>query len=91
MRAVAAQSLQAASSVLPVLISGETGTGKDLVARVLHAESARRDRPLVAIACASLSEELVEAELFGYVRGAFSGAERDHDGLGCEAFIPCGA
>jgi len=61
---------------IPLLLCGETGTGKDVLARALHASSTRRDQPFVAVNCAALPETLIEAELFGYRPGAFTGASR---------------
>jgi anaerobic nitric oxide reductase transcription regulator len=69
-----------APSDLTVLITGETGTGKERVAEALHERSMRRAKPLVSLNCAALPESLVESELFGHVRGAFSGAQSDRRG-----------
>ena len=64
-----------------VLVGGESGTGKELVARALHDESARRHKPFIALNCSALPSELVESELFGHTRGAFTGAVKDRGGL----------
>lgn len=74
-----------ASADGPVLISGESGTGKDLVARAIHAESKRADRTFLAVNCAGIPADLLESEFFGHAAGAFSGAEQARPGLFREA------
>jgi DNA-binding NtrC family response regulator len=72
---------RAASAPFPVLIEGESGSGKELVARAIHARSVRRGRRFCAVNCAALTEDLLEAELFGHARGAFTGAAAERAGL----------
>lgn len=85
MRDVRAQIALAARAPFPVLIRGESGCGKELAARAIHALGQRRHRRCSAINCAALPDELIESELFGHVRGAFTGAAADRAGLFDEA------
>src|SRR6266513_2193562 len=80
MRRVLAQVDRVAASESRVAILGETGTGKELVARAVHERSARRDRPFVTVNCAAVPSELIESELFGHEKGAFTGAAARHLG-----------
>jgi two-component system, NtrC family, response regulator HydG len=80
MHSVVAKLRQIAPTSASVLITGESGTGKELVAKALHVNSPRRNKPFVPLNCAELSENILESELFGHVKGAFTGADRDRIG-----------
>ena len=80
MRAVARLVQEVAGSDVTVLLEGESGTGKEIVARSIHLQSARRERPFISVNCAALAEQLLEAELFGHVKGAFTGAVANKPG-----------
>jgi two-component system response regulator HydG len=75
-----AKARKVAASKAPVLIQGETGTGKELIARIIHDHSPRAAKPLIQVNCAAFSDNLVESELFGHERGAFTGADQRHIG-----------
>jgi DNA-binding NtrC family response regulator len=85
MRDVLRRASTIAASSAPVVIRGETGTGKELLARFIHAHGTRGEGPFVAVNCGAIHAELMESELFGHARGAFSGAIQDHHGLFEEA------
>lgn len=72
---------KAAGSVSPALITGETGTGKELLAQYVHQRSPRGDRPLIVFNCAELMKEMAESQLFGHRRGSFTGAMHDYPGI----------
>ncbi|EMI16237.1 two component, sigma54 specific, transcriptional regulator, Fis family [Rhodopirellula maiorica SM1] len=81
MRTLFSQIDKAAKTSLPVLIRGESGTGKELVARELHARSNRASKPFIAVNTAAIAASLAESELFGHVKGAFTGADHNRDGV----------
>lgn len=80
MQAVAQLAGEVAQSEVTVLIEGESGTGKEIVARTIHLKSSRAEKPFISVNCAALPEQLLEAELFGHVKGAFTGAVADKPG-----------
>src|SRR5437763_5701193 len=80
MEKIVQQIKQVADSPLTVLVEGETGTGKELVARAIHQLSARREKPFVAVDCGAIPDTLIESELFGYEKGAFTGAHQRKEG-----------
>jgi len=81
MQELGAQIVRLARSMAPVAITGESGSGKELAARDIHAQSGRADKPFVAVNCGAIPEALMEAEFFGYRKGAFTGATEERDGF----------
>lgn len=81
MRQVCEQITRVAPTVASVLLVGESGTGKEVVAQTIHAASARRDGPFLAVNCGAISPQLIESELFGHEKGSFTGANRQHRGF----------
>ena len=80
MRELLDTAIKVANSEATVLVSGESGTGKEVLARLIHMSSPRNDQPMVAVNCAAIPENLIESELFGHVKGAFTGAIADRKG-----------
>ncbi|MCK5002488.1 MAG: sigma-54-dependent Fis family transcriptional regulator [Gammaproteobacteria bacterium] len=85
MEVIQQQIQQFADSPFPVLIQGESGTGKEMIAKAMHEQSQRRSEPFMAINCAAIAPELLEAQLFGHRKGAFTGASQEHKGFFIEA------
>ncbi|WUR14023.1 sigma-54 dependent transcriptional regulator [[Empedobacter] haloabium] len=81
MQALRAQIARLARSMAPIAITGESGSGKELAAREIHAQSSRADKPFIAVNCGAIPEALMEAEFFGYRKGAFTGAADERDGF----------
>lgn len=81
MQELRAQIARLARSMAPISITGESGSGKELAAREIHAKSARKDKPFIAVNCGAIPENLMEAEFFGYRKGAFTGATDERDGF----------